>query len=73
MTIPDPNDPARRKPPELIKVSLSDVKAIRESAETLLSPKPEGEEISEDEFAAELERASAKANPGNETLNAMEK
>jgi len=59
---PEPHQP---KPPE-VDVSLS----IVESAEAMISPKPDGEKISEEKFSEELKKASA---PGDETLRAMEK
>lgn len=62
--IPPINPPAP-KPPE-VDVSLS----IVESAERMISPKPDGEAESEKKLTEELEKAGA---PGNETLRAMEK
>ena len=56
---PEPHQP---KPPE-VDVSLS----IVESAEALISPKPDGEAESEEKFTKELEKAGT---PGNETLRA---
>lgn len=47
------------------------VTSIIESAGTFLSPKP-GEAASESEFAEKFKEAIKKANPGNETLDAME-
>ena len=62
-----PINPPQPKPPE-VDVSLS----IVESAERMISPKPDGEAESEAELSKELDNLTPEE-PGNETLRAMEK
>ncbi len=62
--------PHRLEPPKpLVKLSLRGI----EGAENIIDPKPDGEAESETEFAKTFQEAIRKANPGNETLRAMEK
>lgn len=62
------------KPPEVVKLSLSDL----EEAKTLLTTLPNpgekfDEQKAEAEFEKNFEQVTEEANPGGETLNAMSK
>jgi len=68
--IPDPQPHAPIPPAPLATVSLAEIEA---SAEMFVSPKPDPEKESEKSFEENLEAAAQAANPGNSTLDAMEK